>query len=361
MVGVILLLLTRPVTPEMLLMLAALVFVAVGILVVARTANRVGWVVSAIGLALIGAGVSEIWIGRDSVVAGAIGGTLWFSWFVLVGFLLLWFPTGRPPTPRWRPVEWLGFVGIAVAVSYAFSNEICTDSTESGACLDWVSNPIGISFVPNPEFGPLSGLNYAVLGAFALLSLGAVVIRFARSRGTERLQLKWLLASAVFLVADAFSDDLVHLPDWIDTTVLALGMASLPVSIGVAILKYRLYEIDRVISRTLGYALVVAILAFLYVVVAVWLPSRVIGEQPPIFVAAATLAAAAAFNPLRRLILRAVDRRFYRSRYDTEVVMSSFASRVRDQVDMDRLTTDWIGVVIRTMGPRTAGVWMRQQ
>ncbi len=361
LLGVVVLVIDRPLNSGSLLMLAALVFVAVGTLVVVKAGNRLGWIVSLIGIALIGAGVSEFWIDRGYVAAGAIGGTLWFSWFVLAGFLMLWFPTGRVPSRRWRFVEWLGFVGVLVALSYMFSAQICTDSGDDGLCRIWVDNPIGLSWMPNPEYGPLANLNYAVLGGFVLLALSAIVFRFVRSRGVERLQLKWMVSSAVFIVALAFIEEGLELPLWIDDTLFAAGVAALPVSMGVAVLKYRLYDIDRIISRTLGYALVVVFLGFVYVTVAVWLPTRLTGEQSPIFVAGATLLAAALFNPLRRRIIHALDRRFHRSRYDSDLEMSDFAGRLREQVDMERLTSDWLGVVIRTMSPATAGVWMRER
>lgn len=359
--GGVILIIDQPINSGSLLMLAALVFVGVGTLVVVRSNNRIGWVVSLIGIALIGAGVTEFWTRRGYVAAGAIGGTLWFSWFVLAGFLLLWFPTGRVPSRHWRFVEGLGFLGIVVAVSYAFSAQVCTNSSDNGPCLTWVDNPIGISWVPNPEFGPLGGLNYAVLGGFVLLSLAAIVFRFVRSRGVERLQLKWMLTSGICLVALGFLEEAIDLPLWVDDTLFAAGVAALPVSMGVAVLKYRLYDIDRIISRTLSYALVVVSLALVYITVAVWLPTRLTGEQSPIFVAGATLLAAALFNPLRRRIVHGIDRRFHRSRYDSDLVMSDFAGRLREQVDMDRLTSDWLGVVIRTMSPATAGVWMRER
>lgn len=358
--GVILLIIDRPFNLGFLLVLAALVFVGVGTLVVVKSGNRIGWVVCLIGIALIGAGVTEFWTSRGYVGAGAIGGTLWFSWFVLAGFLMLWFPTGRIPSRRWRLVEWLGFLGILVAFSYAFSAQICTNSGD-GPCLTWVDNPIGVAWIPNPEYGALAEVNYALLGGFVLLSLAAIVFRFVKARGVERLQLKWMVASAVFIVSLVFIQEVLDLPVWIDETLFAVGLAALPVSIGVAVLKYRLYDIDRIISRTLGYALVVVFLALVYVTVAVWLPTRLTGEQSPIFVAGATLLAAALFNPLRQRVIHFVDRRFHRSRYDMDRVMSDFAGRLREQVDMERLTSDWLGVVIRTMSPATAGVWMRER
>jgi len=347
---------------DALLLMAAVVFVAVGVIVLARASgNRLGWVLSLIGLSLIGAGIAEL-LNQKGLVAGeAIGGTLWLSWFVLAGFLFLWFPTGRVPSRRWRFVEWIGFVGAAVSLSYLVAGEICLETNDDGICTNWARNPIGIPAIPNPEYGPLGGLNTAVLGVFIVASIGGIAYRFFRSRGVERLQLKWLLLSAVALFAIALVQESVPMPLWLGGVLFGLGVVALPVSIGVAILKYRLYDIDRIISRTLGYGLVVVFLALVYVTIAVWLPTRVTGEQSPIFVAGATLLAAALFNPVRRRVIRAVDRRFHRSRYDPDRVMSDFAGRLREQVDMERLTSDWLGVVIRTMSPASAGVWMRER
>ncbi|CAN5836655.1 hypothetical protein BH18ACT6_BH18ACT6_03950 [soil metagenome] len=347
---------------DALLLMAAVVFVAVGVIVLARASgNRLGWVLSLIGLSLIGAGIAEL-LNQKGLVAGeAIGGTLWLSWFVLAGFLFLWFPTGRVPSRRWRFLEWIGFVGAAVSLSYLVAGEICLETNDDGICTNWARNPIGIPAIPNPEYGPLGGLNTAVLGVFIVASIGGIAYRFFRSRGVERLQLKWLLLSAVALFAIALVQESVPMPLWLGGVLFGLGVVALPVSIGVAILKYRLYDIDRIISRTLGYGLVVVFLALVYVTIAVWLPTRVTGEQSPIFVAGATLLAAALFNPVRRRVIRAVDRRFHRSRYDPDRVMSDFAGRLREQVDMERLTSDWLGVVIRTMSPASAGVWMRER
>lgn len=347
---------------DVLLLAAAVAFVAVGVTVLVKTpGNRLGWVLSLIGLALIGAGIAEMLNQRGIVAGEAIGGTLWFAWFVLAGFLFLWFPTGRVPNRHWRFVEWLGFVGVAVSLSYLVAGQMCRETNDEGICINWVRNSIGIPAIPNPEFGPLAGLNYALLGVFIVASIGAIAYRFIRSRGVERLQLKWLLLSAVALFAIASVQESVPMPLWLDSALFGLGVVALPVSIGVAILKYRLYDIDRIISRTLGYGLVVAFLALVYVTIAVWLPTRLTGEQSPIFVAGATLLAAALFNPVRRRVIRAVDRRFHRSRYDSDLVMSDFARRLREQVDMERLTSDWLGVVIRTMSPASAGVWMRER
>jgi hypothetical protein len=358
--GVVVLFQNTGISAQATFILAALIFVGVGTLIVLKVGNRLGWVTCLIGLALIGAGFADIGSKQGYLALGAISGTLWFGFFVLACFLMLWFPTGRVPSPRWRFVQWIGYYPALVAVSYLFADELCLEANDVGGCELPVDNPMGIPGLPNPEYGAMSGVNFAFIAVFLFLSTASLVTRFVRSRGTERLQLKWFASAAVGLVVIETVSEWLPLPTWFDDTLFSVTLAALPLSIGVAILRYRLFDIDRIISRTLGYALVVAILALLYAVVAIWIPSQIIGEQPPIFVAAATLAAAAAFNPLKRSILRTVDRRFHRSHYDTEVVMSNFAGRVRDQVDMDSLTNDWLGVVIRTMGPRTAGVWMRQ-
>ncbi|MGH8915549.1 MAG: hypothetical protein ACRDZM_13655, partial [Acidimicrobiia bacterium] len=128
----------------------------------------------------------------------------------------------------------------------------------------------------------------------------------------------------------------------------------------LASLRYRLFEIDRLISRTVTYAIVAGVLAAVYGLGAVWLPTQVVGQQTPLFVAGSTLAAAALFNPLRRTVMRWVDRRFHRSRYDPEQIADEFATKLRDQVDTEQLAADWAGVVTGTLQPSAVGVWVRE-
>jgi hypothetical protein len=150
----------------------------------------------------------------------------------------------------------------------------------------------------------------------------------------------------------------------VDTTwgelLLVAGVVAIPAAVAIAVLRYRLYEIDRLVSRTVGYVVVLGVLTAVYVVGAVWLPTRLLGEQTPLFVAASTLTVAGLFGPLRRRVVVWVDRRFYRARYDADRVAEAFSSRLRDEIDMANLTADWVGVVAMTLKPTTIGVWVNE-
>jgi MFS family permease len=343
------------------LLIAAAVFTAVGALILARVpGNRVGWVVSATGLTILGSGVVGYLADQGSVTASAIGGALWLSWFFLVGSLMLWFPTGSPPTPRWRWVGWIGFAGLLISLTYVVADQICVEGGDP--CAAWVDNPIGILGVPNPEFGPTAGLNFGLLAIFVFLSALSLAVRLVRSRGVERLQLKWFLYAVVFaIVVIAFQESVVgwlSIPDWIGELVFGVAVMMLPVTIGVAVLRYRLYDIDRIVSRTVSYSVVVVLLAAIYVGAVTWL-TTLLPDQSELVVAATTLAVATLFNPVRKRVQGWVDRRFNRSRYDMQLVMDGFAGSLRDQVDAEMVMDGWVGVVNETMQPASVGVWMR--
>jgi hypothetical protein len=141
--------------------------------------------------------------------------------------------------------------------------------------------------------------------------------------------------------------------------LFAIWVLILVASIALAVLRYRLYDFDRVVSRTASYALLVLILGAVYVVGAVWLPTRIVGEESPLFVAGTTLAVAALFTPIRRRVMNWVDRRFYRSRYQMELVIHEFSSHLQDQVDPDQMASACVGLITDTLRPTTAGVWVR--
>jgi hypothetical protein len=206
----------------------------------------------------------------------------------------------------------------------------------------------------------------AILGmALVLAAVGgamtAAVLRFRRSKALERQQMRVFAASLVFAVSGIavnlvlFAIGLVAAANVILSTMVLVLVSS----IAVAVLRYRLYDLDRVISRTVSYALLVIILGSVYVIGAVWLPTRLAGGRSPLFVAGSTLAVAALFTPLRRRVMTWVDRRFNRSSYDAEQVNHAFAAHLRDQVDADRLAADWAHVVTGTLQPSLVGVWVR--
>jgi len=221
-----------------------------------------------------------------------------------------------------------------------------------------VDNPIGVAVVGNPE---RSAVGLVVVNLLTLLALAAVVslvVRFRRSRGEERLQLKWFTYAAALLPL-VFLDDL--LPDAAGNLLFAAVVAFLPVAAGIAILRYRLYEIDRLINRTLVYGLLTALLGGIYaglVLLSGQLFGR-LGARPPSWaVAGATLAVAAAFQPARRRIQAAVDRRFNRRRYDAARTIERFRVRLRDQVDLDTLSAELLAVVDQTVQPTRASLWL---
>jgi hypothetical protein len=191
----------------------------------------------------------------------------------------------------------------------------------------------------------------------------SLVVRFRRARGVERLQLRWLayaaaLAAGLLLVA--LLAGFLLAKDEVVFVSLALGVALLPLATGAAILRYRLYDLDRIISRTLAYGLVTVLLGLGYAAVVLGL-GRLLGTDSSLAVAAATLAVAALFQPLRRRVQAAVNRRFNRRRYDAARIIEAFAARLRDQVDLDALHTELLAVVDQTMQPTRTSLWLRPQ
>jgi hypothetical protein len=343
---------------------AALLFVVVGTLVVVRTGgNRVGWVLSATGLTLLGSGMVGIGADHGSLVAEAVGGALWLSWFFLVGLLMYWFPTGRPVSPRWRWIAWMGALGEVFSLSYVVSEQLCVESG-GGTCSTWVDNPIGITGVPNPEYGPLSGVTLLFVILFALLAAASQVVRYVRARGVERLQIKWFAFAVIgaisLIIVQSALRDVVPLPAVVWDLVFALSVVAFPVAIGASVMRYRLYEIDRIMSRTVSYTLVVGFLGLVFVGTVTGL-TTLLETQSDLVVAGSTLAVAALFNPVRKRVQGVVDRRFNRSRYDAERVMTRFAAALRDEVDPDAVVDGWMSVVAATMEPSTAAVWVRDR
>ncbi|MGH8950227.1 MAG: hypothetical protein ACRDX9_02270 [Acidimicrobiia bacterium] len=353
---------TRDVELDLLLVASAVAFVLVGALILNRTdGNRVGWVLAAIGLALFLSGVSAVLADRGAVVAGAIGGAIWLSWFVLVGFLMFWFPTGRPLTPRWRWLAWWGLTVGVMSLSYVVSAQLCLEDQGEG-CEVWIDNPIGISFVPNPEYGDFSGIGFGALLGFVLLAGVSLVVRFVRSRGIERLQLKWFAFAVGSIIVATVAQETVGGLFPGATVVLdllwSLSIVALPITIGISVLRYRLYEIDRIVSRTVTYLLVLGLLAAMYGGCFLLL-TQLFPSDNDLVVAATTLGVAALFTPVRNGIRRAVDRRFNRSRFNTEKVMDEFSGSLQGNVDSAGLIDGWLGVVSETMQPATVAVWIR--
>jgi hypothetical protein len=274
---------------------------------------------------------------------------------ILAIFLPLYFPTGRLLSPRWRPVLWsgIGFLVFAVA-----GNALMPGPQPPLLGLAPVPNPV----VYLPEARPLFELFIGLAGLCSLVgfagAIAALVVRFRRSRGIERQQLKWFTYTAALTPLPFLAHDLApRISGLLRTLIFPL----VPISIGVAILRYRLYEIDRLINRTLVYGLLSVILGLGYAAGSlVFVLVAGTGADPPSWlVAGATLAAAAIFRPARRRIQATVDRRFNRRKYNTAQTIAAFSTRLRDQIDLDTLSTELLAVVDQTMEPTRVSVWLR--
>jgi hypothetical protein len=340
------------------LLLAFASFMVVGALIVGhRPENAVGWILAAIALlAVLGALAEEYATFASArhlpgpVLAAWFASWAWYPTITLVLlFTPLLFPDGRPPSPRWRPLAWL-----AGATTAAFTVLAAVQPTlELGAGR--VANPIGVAAVGNPEQSTAGTVLVDLIGVLVVAAVASLVVRFRRSRGEERLQLKWFTYACALLPLVVLSD---QLPDALSNLRFAVVVSCLPVAAGVAILRYRLYEIDRLINRTLVYGLLTVLLGLGYAAVVLGL-GRLLPQGSSLAVAGATLAVAAVFQPARRRIQQAVDRRFNRRRYDAARTIEAFSGRLRQQLDLDTLSAELLAVVDQTVQPTAAGLWLR--
>jgi hypothetical protein len=347
------------------LAVAALSAVGVGaVLAGRRPRHPVGWLLLAMGLSIAADGFTYGYT-RYGLVArpGALPGAAYLSglnnglvvqWVACAGFVLLLTPTGRLPSPRWR---WWAWTVAAAAVLWLLGSVV--DPAPLRPEYPDVANPLGVPALS----GALEVLVLTALVVLVSLIVGAVslLLRFRRARGGERLQLRWLIwgaaaASLALLIAMAA----LTLFEGFTVMNLALGVAAamFPLATGAAILRYRLYDLDRIISRTLAYALLTILLGLGYAAVVLGL-GRLLPEGSNLVVAAATLAVAALFQPARRRIQAAVDRRFNRRRHDASQTIVAFSTRLRDEVDLATLTGELLAVVDQTMQPTRALLWLR--
>jgi hypothetical protein len=342
-----------------------------------RPGHRLGWLLAGIGiLALLGGSANEYVLAvtraggpASDLVAWLVWLSNWFWWPVVGGvfvFLPLLFPDGRPPTPRWRWVLIIGMLAILGLVLASALQERYT-ATILGE-IPSIENPLGIEGLTAAEEGVLYEVPAWILLAAFVGAVASMTVRFRRSVGVERLQLKWFsyavgLMLAWTLLGEVLWESVLGHDDLLGGSVFPFGLllTLIPITIAVAILRYRLYAIDRIVSRTVSYGLLVGLLAFVYVG-GVFVVGSVLPEaQTDLGVAASTLAVAVLFTPLRQRLQRAVDRRFNRSRYNAERVIEEFARGLRNQVDLGEVSSGLRLVLDRTIQPVTTQIWLRSQ
>jgi len=324
-----------------------------------RPRHPVGWLLLGVGLALpvsllVQAYVDYGLLARPGslpaarYLAGFSNGTVGIVWLACAGFVLLLTPTGSLPSPRWR---WWAGVAAAAPVVTVLAAVVQPDPLAP----DYLGNPLAVPALARILQVPrVTGIVIVVVSL--LVGAGSLVGRFRRARGVERLQLRWLALAAALLLVALVAGFLGK--DEVVFASMALGVALLPLATGAAILRYRLYDLDRIVSRTLAYGLLTVLLGGAYAGVVLGL-GQLLGRGSSLVVAAATLAVAAVFQPARRRIQQLVDRRFNRRRYDAARTIAAFSARLRQQVDLDTLTTELVGVVEGAMQPTSVSLWLR--
>jgi hypothetical protein len=326
-----------------------------------RPRHPVGWLLLTLGLSLAAAGAATGYANYGLLARpGALPATAYAALYhgvsilfvaVCLGFVLLLTPTGSLPSTRWR---WWARVAVAAPLLAVGSSALLPFNPPYQS----VANPLAVAQLA----GPLRVVNFVtwlVTGLAILVAAWSLVVRFRRARGVERQQLRWLALAAgltgavlLALVAVAPTGNELLL-GWLSAVCVAL----LPLATGAAILRYRLYDLDRIISRTLAYGLLTVLLGLGYAGVVLGF-GRLLGRDSSLVVAGATLAAAAVFQPARRRIQRVTDRRFNRRRYDAAQTIQAFSARLRQQVDLDTLTAELLAVVEETMQPTRVSIWL---
>jgi hypothetical protein len=340
-------------------------FATVGLVVaLRRPANPIGWLYGAAGLAWAYTLPVEPWLDQlirehrplplvAQVVAAA--GTLGWAPAIALGVTLpaLLLPNGQLRSRRWRLVVASSVTGVVLV--------IVAGSLSPGPVEELgIDNPLGLAGTAGDVAAVLTVVGVVLHWLSLPPAAVCVVLRFRSSRGIERQQMRWVAAGAAAAVGGllvSLPSGLGIAPNWISHIVFP-ALLSVPVGVAVAVLRYRLWDLDRLVSRTVTYALVTALLIVPYLLV-VPAASRLAAGSGSLAVAAATLAVAALFQPLRRRIQSAVDRRFNRRRYDAARTLDRFAARLRDQVDLDALHGELLGVVDQTMQPTRSTLWLR--
>jgi hypothetical protein len=344
-----------------------LTFSVVGAIVASRhPRNPIGWIFCTVGLVTgldaLALGYAEFWLASGwgsrsfGETAAWFGTWAWLVETVALTFLLLLFPDGRLPSPRWRPVAWCAGLGITgFVVGYAL---------DAGPLADFpqIVNPYGVD---SPLVRVVEIAAALVIVVSMVASAVSVIVRARHAGRVERQQIKWLAYGGVVAVGTSLVAALISI--WSVTLSILLtnlALLGLPIFTGVAIVRHRLYDIDLLINRTLVYGVLTGTLALVYfggVATAQAIFRTLTGQeqQPQLAVVVSTLVIAALFNPLRRRIQSFIDRRFYRSKYDAAKTLEAFSAKLRDETDLDALSDDLVGVVRETMQPAHVSLWLR--
>jgi hypothetical protein len=348
--------------------LLAIGFAPVGAVIVPRISskNPIGWLFCVIGLLWAVMHFSAQYaIYTLLAVPGSLPASQAAAWMMcwvwvpacgLIVFLLLLFPDGRLPNRRWR---WFAWFSLLLTVVGVISQALAPGSVYY---LRDIHNPLGVEGLPN-----VGEQVQTVMFTLIFVSAGSLFVRWLRASGVERQQLKWFTYSSTLAISGVIltftiSDAIGALwLEWVGYVVLVVGFIGIPISMGIAILRYRLYNIDLLINRTIVYGLLTAILVALYfcgIVVLQRFFVLLTGQQSTLAVVASTLLIAALFNPLRRRIQSFIDRRFYRSKYDARKTLEAFSAKLRDETDLDALSDDLVSVVRETMQPDHVSLWL---
>jgi hypothetical protein len=345
--------------------LAGLSFTGVGFVVARRQPhNPMGWLLLATSVAFQlgsdapGYAYLDYHSHHGALPLGPVAVLLsggWVCGFLVVPLIILLFPDGRPgPGWRWPVRAYLAVIAALIVATQA----LAASDLKLRAPVDGSGNLIGLNH-PSGWFAPFFYAGFLSCFVLCVVSVVSQVLRYRRASGERRQQVRWLGAAAALCVAFLLATTLwSNAPGLVGDLLFPLGLTALPVGIGVGILRYRLYEIDRLISRTLSYAILTALLVGTFIGL-IALTTNALALSGRVGVAASTLAAAALFNPLRIRIQRLVDRRFNRAHYNAEATVAAFTARLRDAVEIDVIRSDLLDAVGRAVQPTHASVWIK--
>jgi N-terminal 7TM region of histidine kinase len=350
---------------NLVLTVALFSFPVVGTILVRRyPENSIGWLLCAagplFGVMLFSSMYTENYILAEGETGGLADFTLWVgSWVgtiaysLVTAFLMLLFPTGHLLSRRWRPVALLAAGSVLLVVLGSLFRRDLDDYPQ-------LINPYGIGGTVGNILDVATGIGWILFSISVLLAGVSLITRFRRSKGVERQQMKWMALAASFLLVAQVS---WFISEELGQILTGLTFMAIPIAVCVAILRYRLYDIDLIINRTLVYGLLTAVLGFVYVAGVVGVGGLVRGltgqEGNNLVVAASTLAVAGLFRPARTRIQAFIDRRFDRSRYNAQQTIVDFSAKMREQIDLDSLTSEMTSVIRDTVQPTHVSLWLR--